>query len=87
MKDICARKHKGAAESVAANMRRMPGDRGDVLRMILLRPSRGITCREVAKIWNVGMNTISGRFSELHRDGLIVKSGRRDGCAVWKEAK
>lgn len=45
--------------------------------------NRGVTCRELADQWGTGMNCISGRFSELKRDGQIAAKGRRDGCAVY----
>ena len=81
--DICARRHKGNPESRAANKRvRKAEQRRKVLFAILESGTVGITCRELAEEWNVGMNTISGRFSELKADGDVVKVGTRDGCAV-----
>ena len=43
----------------------------------------GLTAKELAERWGVGLNTISGRFSELMALGLIRKTGsRREGAAV-----
>lgn len=43
----------------------------------------GVTCRELCTRWGVGMNEISGRFTELHTDGHIRREGKRGGCSVW----
>lgn len=43
----------------------------------------GITADELSAQWNVGVNALSGRFTELKRQGLIVVRGTRKtraGC-------
>ena len=86
--DICASKHGGNPESQAAN-RRISAVKTKQRQAVLdaITASRtGLTCRELALQWCVGMNTISGRFSELKADGQIQKTGVRDGCAVFSTA-
>lgn len=81
--DICLNRHRGNQESREANRRvRKAEQRERALSAILDANSCGITCRELAERWGVGMNTISGRLSELKAEGLVVKAGVRDGCAV-----
>lgn len=84
-RDITANRHKGNAESVAAFERarlHMSEGRMRVLQAIRNAPA-GLTCKELAEQWEVGMNAVSGRFSELKSAGLIRPSGaRREGGAV-----
>lgn len=81
--DICRNRHKGNEESHKANLRvNKKLQRERVLSAIRNAGPVGLTCRELAELWDVGMNTISGRFSELKRDGLIRKDSVRNGCAV-----
>jgi hypothetical protein len=90
--DICANRHKGARTSVEAHKRIRGGlqaRREAVYAMIEKSWSRGITLDEVAFLTDTTPNAISGRFTELARDGRIVKCGRRktrSGCSavVWK---
>jgi len=88
--DVCRNRHGGAPESVAANIQGMRGGRRrrmreDVFAAIREAGLEGITCKELAELWGVGMNVISGRFTELKLDQRIVKCGRRDGSAAYKE--
>lgn len=86
MKDICKSRHKGNTESEAAFDKAkdtIPHQRQKVFEAIRLRSKKGLTCKELADLWAVGMNAISGRFSELKRDGLIEKVGVRNGCGVY----
>lgn len=86
MKDICKSRHRGNTESDAAfdkTKDAIPHQRQKVFDAIQKRPKLGFTCKELAEMWGVGMNAISGRFSELKRDGMIVKVGVRDGCGVY----
>lgn len=84
--DICRNKHGGNPCSEEAFNRAsltIPECRQKVLDAVREAGSQGITCRELAAVWFVGMNVISGRFSELKKAGLVKDSGkRRDGCAV-----
>jgi hypothetical protein len=78
--DICAARHGGDANSRDAH-RRLAGDlprlRLYVLLAIRAEGRAGLTCAELALRWDCGMNAISGRFSELLRDGLVRRDGRR----------
>jgi len=83
--DICERKHGGNPNSVAANERIVPSKdavRARVLEVVRLHSQ--ITLAELAEMWGVEKNTISGRFSELKTRGLIEQRGRRDGCGIWR---
>lgn len=85
-RDITAAKHGGNAESEAAYMRAsatMALRRAEVLALIKAIGRNGMTCKEVARVMGVEMHAVSGRISELKRDGLIRPNGeRRDGGAV-----
>ena len=84
--DVCAGRHKGNPQSVAANNKnagRRIKQRHEVFSAVYNAGADGITCRELAKQWEVGMNVISGRFSELKFLKLIRPAGRRDDCAVY----
>ena len=83
--DVCANRHGGNAESIAAN-RRNAATRANQRASVLAACQRtnGVTCRELAEEWNVGMNQISGRFSELKQTGEIYKIGVRNGCGVFR---
>jgi predicted transcriptional regulator len=84
--DVCANKHKGNAESKEANAKASSGKlqmREYVLLNIEKAGDYGLTCKELADKWGVGMNTISGRWTELKAAGLIEQIGRRDGCGVY----
>ena len=86
-KDICANRHKGNAESVAANPQgfRKRTSRNDV--WVACHRSAGATCRELADEWGVGMNQISGRFSELKKAGMIYRGKTRHRCGVYHAIK
>lgn len=84
--DICSNRHLGNPESIAAHSRVAPSlltDRARVLDAIRASGSRGLTAKEYADNENVQLNTISGRFTELKRDGRIVKNGVRDRSGVY----
>jgi hypothetical protein len=90
--DITAGKHGGALTSVAAHKRIRGGLSARceaVYSMIKECHVTGLTCDSLADFWNVNPNSISGRFSELARDGRIERKGRRktrSGCyaSVWR---
>jgi len=78
--DITRRKHGGNPESAQAHARRAgkwPQQRARVLAAIRLAGPQGLTCDELADKWGVGMNCLSGRFSELRKAGAIRKAGTR----------
>lgn len=85
-RDITRNRHGGNAQSNQAwNKIRVfiPKQQRRVYDAIERSESHGATCREVASDMGVGMNQISGRFSELAIHGYIEKTGTRDGCAVY----
>lgn len=87
--DICGNRCRHNANSRAANARIAPmkkEQRERVLVAVAAAGSAGITCKELAEQWGVGMNHISGRFSELkaERPCRVLVVGRRDGCAVYR---
>lgn len=85
--DICERKHKGNPESVSAfNVvkEKMSANQERILDAIKRSPD-GLTCDALAVIFHATPNEISGRCSELKRDGKIYKSGTRktrSGCSA-----
>lgn len=83
--DVCEKRHGGNPESIAANKRNAP-TKGDQRAAVLCACQRtnGVTCRELAEEWGVGMNQISGRFSELKKTDEIWKIGTRKGCGVFR---
>ena len=87
MKDICERKHGGAETSREAFERlspNLPEARHEVLLAVEMSGDFGITAKEYADRVLKPLNAVSGRFSELSRDGWIIRTDkRRDGCAVW----
>ena len=79
VKDICEGKHGGNTESrLAFNVikSKMSATQERILDAIRRSPD-GLTCDGLAVIFNANPNEISGRLSELKRDGKIYKSGRR----------
>jgi len=79
--DITANRHRGSAESIAANPT-AESKRESHERILELLKRRPFTGKEMAEMLCVPFNTISGRFSELSQMGKIVKTGvRRDGAA------
>lgn len=83
--DICARKHGGNENSVAAN-ERAAGAKARIKSLILndLEMLGSLTLAEFCERHGYEKNAVSGRFSELKRDVLIYQDGRRDGCGVWR---
>ncbi len=88
--DITSNRHGGNAESVAAFQSikdRLPAQRKEVLHWITVytkaHSGRGLTVDELAEVMHKTPNAISGRVSELKRDGRIYKAGTRltrSGC-------
>lgn len=82
--DITANRHGGNEQSDAA-FESILESLSETKRRVLaacFRPG-GVSCRELAEEWEVGLNVISGRFSQLKRDNLIVKHEVRDGSAAY----
>jgi len=90
--DICRNRHGGDSASEAANQRieahgSKEKQRARVYQAIVVAGHYGLTCKELAARWGVGMNTISGRFSELLQKGMVAKTDRRrDHSTVIVEA-
>jgi phosphotransferase system HPr-like phosphotransfer protein len=86
MKDITQNKHGGNANSAAAFSgiyAHLTLRQQQVLATIKKNGSKGRTCKEIAERHGCGMNSISGRLTELKSMAKIVQVGTRDGCAVW----
>lgn len=84
--DICTNRHLGNEESVAAFDRMaasLSTARSKVLSAIAHAGTYGITAKELASSWNVGLNCISGRFSELKKASLILKVGVRESSGIY----
>ena len=83
--DVCERKHRGNAESQAARKRCNTAEQRErVFAAIREAGTEGLTCHELAARWGVSPNKISGRFSELKRNGLVRKNGTRTNDAGAK---
>jgi len=86
--DISARRHKGNEQSSAAFhviKDRLTQAQERVLGIIKYKGDRGATVNEIAFALDTTPNAISGRVSELKRDGKIYKSGTRktrSGCSA-----
>lgn len=78
--DICRNKHQDTPESVAAFegiTDSLKHRREEVRQAIEEAGEAGATVHEVARQMETHPNNISGRFTELKRDGLIEQTGRR----------
>lgn len=83
--DICEGKHQGNTQSRDAFRRladALPAARLRVMEYIAAQEEQGATAQECANALGVAIHKVSGRFSELKRDGLIVKIGVRDHGGV-----
>lgn len=84
--DICIHRHKGNAESVAANERVAPfkdRDRERIYRWFLEKAKGGATSKDVTRCLGIPYTTVSGRLSELKAAKWLRETGqRRDGAAV-----
>lgn len=87
--DICANRHCGNSESVAAN--RKTNKQRDAERIMrLLGCHNDLTCQEASDIIQMPYTTASARFSDLKRDGRIEPTERRrtrSGCTAmaWRK--
>ena len=86
--DVCRNRHRGNPESTqafeTAVKHRVTEQQQRVLKCLRDRPE-GLIAEEIAGILGVTVNMISGRCSELKRDGKIYKSGTRktrSGCSA-----
>lgn len=77
--DVCAAKHGGDPQSVAANQKAQSTKRvwhARILDTLTWRGEYGATCKEIAEVWQVEMHRISGRISELLVLGMVKKSDK-----------
>lgn len=88
MNDICQTKHGGNQQSIEAYesaLPRMAETRKQVLVAVRQAMDAGITAKEYAERSGRQLNTVSGRFSELSREGWIERTNRtRNKSAVWR---
>ena len=61
-------------------------NREKVLDTVIKSGTYGITCKELAHEYGLGMHHVSGRFTELKKEGKIFKipGVTRQGSAVCK---
>ena len=88
MNDICQVKHGGNQQSIEAYESALPSmakARRSVLEAVRQAMDEGITAKEYAERNGRQLNTVSGRFSELSREGWIERTTRtRNRSAVWR---
>lgn len=73
--DICRNRHGGIETSMLADRRvQKANDRALILGYIRASGAYGMTLYEMGVVLDRECNRISGRFSELKRDGQIVAS-------------
>jgi len=78
-RDICRIRHRDNPQSKAAFKKikdRLTEAQERVLRVIR-NSDNGMTCDEISIVLGVTPNEVSGRCSELKRDGKVVECGRR----------
>lgn len=85
-RDICANRHGGNTESRRAFEKAEHGlvkNCFRVLEAIKAAGENGLTAKEYSAQSGKPLNAISGRFTDLKKDKIIIKTGeRRDGSAV-----
>lgn len=87
--DIAFRKHRGSPTSIEANKKANPlkaGRRRQVMDALIRRGSA--TAKEIKDDLGLEFHQVSGRFSELKANKLIVavEGEQRDGCQVYRPA-
>ena len=95
--DITQNKHGGNEESILAfekNKGSRDNQRREIFDIVALMGAYGVTTDEIVHGFDYAIQTVSARMSELKRDGMIVKIGRRKtrsgstaGVFVVAEAK
>lgn len=85
--DITSNRHRGNIQSElafeqATKSGKIDTDRRKVLEAVIEAGPIGLTCKELANQWGVGMNHLSGRFSELKKANKIKQQGRRENSGV-----
>ena len=80
MNDVCANRHRGNANSVAAHNRiagKLPEMQRIVFDVIDASGAIGVSLSEICAALERPPNAISGRITELKKSGLITKTGCR----------
>jgi hypothetical protein len=79
--DVCSSRHRGSPTSEDANDELGPHAKAHLRELVLdvlrMRGTFGGTTEEVARHLNMQVHSISGRMSELKRDGLAIETDRR----------
>ena len=76
--DICANRHGGVDTSVQADSRvKKEHDRRLILGYVQASREYGITLDEACVVLERNPNEISGRFTELAKDSLIIATNMR----------
>jgi DNA-binding transcriptional ArsR family regulator len=73
--DVCRNRHRGNAESEAANL--VTNKARSRAQIIGLLKEREMTADEISEKLGISVNRLSGRLSELKRDGIVVDTGER----------
>lgn len=85
MRDICSNRHRGNAASVAAFTQAQLkfGTQREEIYALLRSRRMGLTSKEIAPHFGWPLNAMSGRLTELKRDGKIRGTKqRRNGAEV-----
>jgi predicted transcriptional regulator len=89
--DICSNKHGGNPESLEAYLSTPAAERqamrDRIMRFAMRRGSAGITIDEISQKAGLAPNCISGRISELKRDGLLVTTSERRNTRLGRAAR
>lgn len=90
-RDVCENRHGGNPESVEAFLSTPPDcrtrQRIAIHKFAKSKGSYGITTDEVAQELSVPPNSVSGRLSEMKRDGLLVETVHRRKTRMGKMAR
>lgn len=86
--DVCRNRHGGDRESEAANRRvNKTKDKALIHNLIKATQQEGITLDELSILLKRAPNQISGRISELKRDGFVIANGQRRETRTGSTAK
>ena len=86
---ITRRRHGGNPESVAAHpdLFQRQSQRNRVWLEVHQAGFRGLTVDELAEKWGAEVNRISGRFTELCRDGVIERQNDPEGKRITRRTR
>lgn len=89
-RDITSERHGGNPESESAQAdreRRAQSQRTKVWLEVRHAGFGGLTVDELAEKWGAEVNRISGRFTELCRDGLIERQNDPEGKRITRRTR